>query len=56
MEGSGDMMASIEMGLAQIMLELHKNGDAVDEIRYLLRDVHSRLVRLESLMDGDKQE
>ena len=44
----GDINAGIEMGLAQIMLELHSNSEVALEIRAILNQILERLASLEA--------
>ena len=49
-----DINASIEMGLAQLMLELHHQDDASKEMKGLLSQILARLESIEAKLDQKK--
>ena len=46
-----DINASIGMGLAQLMLELHNHGDMALEMRAILNQILQRLTNLEAKLE-----
>jgi len=50
-----DINASVEMGLAQLMLELHAHGDETLEIKAILTQILQRLAAIEAKLEQRKE-